>query len=123
MNKKILLFIISFIIVILLIIIGFSKSKKELDIVLKTNGGVPYEWKYSLSNDNIKLVKQYSKVKNKDKELAGGPVEIHYVFKGVKKGETKITFKYVNFVNNTESKKNIYKVKVDKNMNISYVEE
>lgn len=90
------------------------------EIILETNGGVPYEWKYSIDDESI--VKFNSKDSISDDELAGGKVELHYYFKGLKKGTTTIKFEYVNFVNDEVEKTKNYEAVVDADLNLNITE-
>ena len=98
--------------------IGDNKDYQNNEIILNTNGGVPYTWEYKIENPNIvRLKDKFSDVKNP--EVSGGPVELHYIFKGLKKGETIITFEYKNFTNNIIDETKKYKVFVDKNLKLT----
>ena len=126
MNKKIM---ISIGIIVFLLLFTFIylflniNNYKELKLTYKTNGGVPYEWKYKIADESIvKFVKTKDITSKEDKKLVGGPVYINYIFKGIKKGKTTITFKYVNVVDGTIEKEDKIIVKVDKNKNISLVD-
>lgn len=101
-------------------LLSSDDSSKKLELTYKTNGGVPFEWKYEIKDkDIVEFVKKYEI--SKEKELVeGGEVDINYVFKGLKKGKTTITFKYVNLEGEVvKEEKNT--VKVDGNKNISLV--
>ena len=126
MNKKVILGIGIIIVAILVIAIKFIISNitgsKELELTYKTNGGVPYKWEYKIEDESIvKLVKTKNITSKKDKNLSGGPVYINYIFKGLKKGKTTITFKYVSIIDGSVDKEDIVTVKVDNNKNISLV--
>lgn len=126
MNKKVILGIGIIIVAILFIAIKFIISNitgsKELELTYKTNGGVPYKWEYKIEDESIvKLVKTKNITSKKDKNLSGGPVYINYIFKGLKKGKTTITFKYVSIIDGSVDKEDIVTVKVDNNKNISLV--
>lgn len=123
MKKKTIICIVIILVFILLIIIAKTTSSKELELTLKTNGGVPYKWEYKIEDESIvKFIKTKEITSKKDKELAGGPVYIKYIFKGLKEGKTTITFKYVNIIDNSIKKKDRVIVKVDKYKNISIIE-
>ena len=126
MNKKVMIGIgiifIAVLFVIIKIIIPNESGSKELELTYKTNGGVPYKWEYKIEDESIvKFVGTKDITSEKDKELAGGPVYINYIFKGLKKGKTTITFKYVNIIDNSIDKEEKVTVKVDNNKNISLV--
>ena len=91
--------------------------KRNDGVILKTNGGVPYVWKYSISDKNIVKFK-CKKVEVKNKNMAGGVVVEHYIFSGLKEGSTRIKFEYKNFTNNNVEEVREYKVIVDKNLKL-----
>ena len=123
MNKKISIVIILVLVLSIVLIIKLSSNSsgsKELELTYKTNGGVPYKWKYEIEDESIVgFVKTKDITPEEDKELDGGPVYINYIFKGLKQGKTTITFKYVNIVDGSIEKEEKVTVKVDKNKNIS----
>ena len=119
------------IILVTLFLVGFAvgigvyfvsssdESSKTLELTYKTNGGVPYEWKYEIKDESIvKLDKTYSEAED---ELDGGVVDVKFIFRGLKKGKTTITFKYVDFRNEKVEKEETITVRVDGNKNISLV--
>lgn len=123
-KKYIICSIIALLILIIgLIIIACSRKKEFNDkavIELSTNGGVPYNWEYTIEDKSIvKLDKQDSKAKN---NLEGGPVELKYYFKGVKEGNTTITFNYKNITDETVDETKVYNVIVDKKLKIKIEE-
>lgn len=122
-------YIICSIIALLILIIGLMviacSRKKEFDdravIELSTNGGVPYSWEYTIEDENIvKLDDKDSKEKNST--TAGGPVKLMYYFKGIKEGNTTITFNYKNITNDTIDETKVYSVIVDKKLKIKIEE-
>ena len=126
MNKKamigILIIFMASLFVVLKIVPINKKDSKLLELTYKTNGGVPYKWEYKIEDESIvKLVETKDITSKKDKNLAGGPVYINYIFKGLNEGKTTITFEYVNIVDGSISKKDNVTVKVDKNRNISLI--
>ncbi len=122
MNKKVLLGIGILFLIILFIFIKTVAKSKELELTYKTNGGVPYEWKYEIEDESIVQFVRTKDITSKgDKKLVGGPVYINYVFKGIKEGKTTITFKYVSVVDETIEKEDKVTVKVDSHKNISLV--
>ena len=124
-NKKMICIGIIFVAIVLVFGVVALKGKassKELKLTYKTNGGVPYKWEYEIEDETIvKLVKTENATPEKDKHLDGGPVYINYTFKGLKEGETTITFRYVSIVDNSIDKEEKVTVKVDKNKNISQI--
>lgn len=120
MNKKQILVIIMLMLLVIFIILTCIFINKEVtnEIILRTNGGVPFKWECNVQDKSIiKISDTYSKDLAK-KNVSGGPVEVHYVLKGIKKGNTKVICKYYNFINNRVSEEKIYNVYVDKNLNI-----
>ena len=124
MNKKVLVGIgiifLAVLFVVLKIIIPDKAGHKELELTYKTNGGVPYIWEYKIEDESIvEFVKIKDITPEEYKELDGGPVYINYIFKGLKKGKTTITFKYVNTIDGSVKQEDKLTVKVDKYKNIS----
>ena len=125
LSKKLIISLILFIIIVcgLVIFLEVHKGKsgsKTLELTYKTSAGVPYEWTYEIKDKSIvTLDESFKETVDYDKNIKGGPVYVHYVFKGLKKGVTTITFKYVSIVDNEISKEETVKVKVDKYKNIS----
>lgn len=118
MKKKILIIIISLLIIFFILL---ATTKKGGSIILKTNGGVPYNWQYTIENPKIVKFKA-KKVKSKNKNLVGGEVIETYVFKGMKKGTTTITFNYKNTSTNRIEQTKKYTVTVDNNLNLKIKE-
>lgn len=126
MNKKVMIGIgiifIAIIFVVIKIVIPSTTGSKELELTYKTNGGVPYKWEYKIEDESIvEFVKTKDITSKEDKKLTGGPVYINYIFKGLKKGKTTITFKYVNITDGSIEKEEKVTVKVDKYKNISLI--
>ena len=78
-NKKILIIGIIFLIVITLVIINIIKPHKTKEIVLKTNGGVSYNWEYTIENTDIIGIED-EKSEEKSHEIVGGEIEKHFIF-------------------------------------------
>ena len=126
MNKKVMIGIgivfLAALFVVLKIVIPSTTGSKELELTYKTNGGVPYKWKYKIEDESIvEFVKTKDVTSESDKELTGGPVYINYIFKGLKEGKTTIIFKYINITDNSIEKEEKVEVKVDKYKNISLI--
>ena len=126
MNKKILIGIIIIVLFIAIVIFKYiilnNDSSKKLELTYEINAGIPFRWEYEIEDKNIvKFDKSYV-IKDENKGgLVGGKVTTNYVFKGLKKGTTTITFKFVNFTTNQVTKEEKHTVKVDDNLNISLV--
>ena len=126
MNKKVMIGIgiifLAVLFVVLKIVIPSTTGTKELELTYKTNGGVPYKWEYKIEDESIvEFVKTKDITSEEDKELTGGPVYINYIFKGLKEGQTTITFKYINITDGSIEKVDKVAVKVDKYKNISLI--
>ena len=116
-NKKILIGAITFIVLITIVLIIAKSLKKTDEIILKNRGGVSYNWEYIIEDKNIISFKE-KESQEKTKNLVGGEVEEHFIFKGLKEGSTTIKFEYRNFVDNSVKETKKYKVKVDKKLRV-----
>ena len=126
MNKKVIIGIAVVILltavlcVVLKIVIPSISGNKELELTYKTNKGVPYKWEYVIEDETIiEFVGTKDITSKEDKELLGGPVYTNYIFRGLKKGVTMVTFKYVSIIDGSIDKEEKLTVKVDKYKNIS----
>ena len=117
------LFVLGIVLGYLFVTIFMEQDSKQIEITKKTNGGVPYEWKYEIEDENIvKFVKKYDVEVGNSEPVEGGPVSINFVFEGKKKGKTKVIFKYVSLTgDNDVVKTETYTLKVDGKKNISLV--
>ena len=111
-------------VVVLLLALGvmvyYYLGKEKATITVQTNGGVPYDWQYELSNDDIISIEETSK--EHDRNVAGGVVDIKYIITPLKKGTTMMELKYINITDNSIDKMKKYRIKVDKYMHVSIVE-
>lgn len=125
MNKKVLICIgiifLVIIFVLLKIVFPNIKETKKLELTYKTNAGVPYEWVYEIEDNSIVEFVETKETTSEENKKLLGPVYINYIFKGLKKGMTTITFKYKNIINGFVEKEDKITVKVDKYKNISLV--
>lgn len=124
MKKRIILYSVIFLVLLLGVILYvsiFMHRNEKLEITMKSNGGVPYKWIYEIEDKSIvKCTKSY--VVNENNDLDGGYKDINFVFKGLKKGKTKVTFKYVSITDeNNVSKTNEFTLKVDAKKSVSLV--
>lgn len=101
-----------------------KKNPNELELTYKISAGIPFRWEYEIEDESVvSFVKSYV-VKDENKGgIVGAPIYTNYVFKGLKKGETTISFKFVNFTNGKVDRVEKHKVKVLENGNISLVGE
>lgn len=124
MNKKVIIYIITLVVlcVSVFLLVNLLRHRNEkLEITMKSNGGVPYKWIYEIEDESIvKCVKNY--VVDSNKDIDGGYISTNYVFKGLKKGKSKVTFKYISISDNKKiDKKEEFILKVDSNKNVSLV--
>lgn len=124
MRKRICIYIIIGIILsvlTVLLVTTLAHRNEKLELTMKTNAGVPYEWVYEIEDKSIvKLDKKY--IVDEEKNVNGGYIAINYVFKGLKKGKTNVTFKYVSILDEKDvSKEEHFLLKVDSNKNVSLV--
>ena len=96
-----------------------KKNPNELEMVYKINAGIPFKWEYEIEDESVvKFVKSYV-IKDENKGgIVGAKVHTKYVFKGLKKGETAIVFKFVNFTTGEVTNEERHKIVVDENNNI-----
>lgn len=124
MKKRIYIYIVIGIVlsvITFLLINTFAHRNENLEITMKSNAGVHYEWIYEIENKSIiKFVKNY--VVDKNDSLEGGYISTNYVFKGLKKGESKVIFKYVDISDHSNiAKTEELLLKVDSHKNVSLV--
>ena len=100
MNKKTLMLIIIIVIIAFVIVkyvIPNKVSSKNLELTYKKSAGIPYNWEYKIEDESIvEFVESYVKKDENTGAIVGAPVYTSYVFKGLKKGETSITFRLVS---------------------------
>ena len=97
MNKKVLLIIVGIVLVVLIgiVLLIVFNTPNQIEITREETRGVPYKWEFEIDDDSIvKFVKSYSLDKNM--KTKGGTENINYVFKGLKKGTTKVIFRKVD---------------------------
>lgn len=129
MNIKLLVGIIVIVLIsIILVLFKFIIPKTDssyLELTMEKNAGIPFKWVYDIKDkDIVEFVKSYVSKDENTGSIVGAPVYTNYVFKGLKKGVTTITFKLVNIDNETDVfKEQVNTVKVDENNNISLVVE
>ena len=124
MNSKVLIVFGVFIIVIVIFVliktvVLNNDSTKELELTYEINAGIPFKWEWEIENEEIaEFVKSYVVRDDNKGGIVGASVYTNYVFKGLKEGTTKITFKYVNFTTGEVFEEKTHVVKVDKDNNI-----
>lgn len=126
-NKNVIISAVFIVLVLLIAVVAVNLCtgrNKNIEITVKTNDGIPFKWECEIENESIvQCVKEYEVERNKDNMITGGPKYINYVFKGVKKGDTKVRLKYVNTVDGSIAKVNVYNLKVDLKHNVTLVSE
>ena len=128
MNGKLLIvFVVCIVIIAVIVIIKSlvlnnvlnSNSTKELELTYEINAGIPFKREYEVEDNNIAEFARSYVVRDDNKcGIVGASVYTNYVFKGLKEGTTKITFKYVNFTTGEVFEERTHVVKVDKDNNI-----
>ena len=128
MNKYILIIISVIALLCLIFIIKDIKDKeqktsKELEFTYEINAGIPFKRVYEIEDDSVVgFVKSYVVKDENTNGKVGASVYTNYVFKGLKEGETTITFKVVSITGEYEdSQIEVHNVIVDKDLNISLV--
>lgn len=72
-----------------------EKIEKGISVSLKSNPTTGYSWSYKIQEDGIVEMARQKYIADVHKEgLAGSGGKENYIFKGVKAGETKVTFTY-----------------------------
>ena len=122
---KVIPIIISTIVLIIICIFAYiltNQNSKQLELTYKISAGIPYKWEYSIEDESVVgFVKSYViKDENKGGKV-GAPIYTNYVFKGLKKGTTTITFKFINITNDNVESEEQHKIKVDEYGNISLI--
>ena len=126
MNKKVIVILSIILLVVLSILIvvihkTFNTSKK-LELTYEINAGVPYKWEYEIEDPTIvKFYKKYELENENKNGLVGGKISTNYVFKGLRRGKTTITFKYIDIRTKKVEKEEKLNIRVDKFKNISLV--
>ena len=105
-----------------MIIKHIDNGHKKLEITRQINAGIPFRWEYEIEDPTVvEFVKSYIIENDNKGGKVGGKISTNYVFKGLKKGSTKIKFNYVYFTENRVDSTDEFTVKVDDNLNISIV--
>ena len=131
MSKKLLIIlsIVAFIVVttfsVITILIRNYRSPKELELTYRKSAGVPFKWTYVIEDPTIVECSRVYVLKDENKGgVVGAPIYNNYVFKGLKEGVTRVTFKYVSITDTDfDGKEETHTIKVDKNLNITLVGE
>ena len=125
MKNKILVVITVILVIALVLIVKYilnDESSKKLELTYEKSAGIPYKWEYEIEDDSIVTFDKSYVIKDENKGgLVGGKVYTNYVFKGLKKGTTTITFRFINFTTNEIDSEEKHTVKVDDDLNISLV--
>lgn len=124
MIKTIVVVILAVVASIAMILANQNNGKKEVEITMTINAGIPFKWEYKIKDKSVvKFVKQYVKEDNNNDGIVGAEVSTNYVFKGLKEGKTEVVFKEVSITDGSVVKEETYILKVDKNKNIKIVSE
>ena len=102
-------------------ILKYFKGRNNKDeVVLSTAAGVIYEWNCKMVDDSIATVENVYE-KNTQPKIDGGEIKIRYIIKGLKKGNTKFICNYSSPIEEYSVETNIYKVIVDKKLNVKII--
>ena len=130
MNKYVIFGISIAILAIILIVIKFmmpktNKTTKELEFTYEINAGIPFKRVYEIKDESVvEFVKSYVIRDDNTGGKVGASVYTNYVFKGLKEGETTITFKVVSITGEHEDlEEDVHRVKIDSDLNISVIKE
>lgn len=128
MKPKIIAVIVILLIVVILLVsvkirMNDNNSHKQIEITKEISAGIPYKWEYTIEDPTIVECSKVYVLKDENKNgIVGAPIYRNYVFKGLKEGVTKVTFKFTSITNEDEDgKEDVYTLKVDKDLNISLV--
>ena len=128
MKPKIIAFIVLGIIIVLALVVILiikltDNSSKQIEITKEINAGIPYKWEYTIEDPTIVECSKVYVLKDENKNgKVGASIYRNYVFKGLKEGVTKVTFKFTSITNeNEDGQEDVYTLKVDKDLNISLV--
>lgn len=129
MNSKIMIGIVVVIIIsiVVLYLVFFKNNKiinnpKQLELTYEINAGIPFRWEVEVDDESIvKFVRKYVVRDDNKGGIVGASIYTNYVFEAVGEGETIIRFKCVNFADNYVSSEKEHKVKVDKGLRISLI--
>ena len=126
MKMKIIIGILVIMIIAILLIVLLPKknSSKEIEITKVISAGIPFRWEYEIKNkDIVEFVRSYVVKDENTGGKVGAKVHTNYVFKGLKEGNTDITFRVVSITNEYEPyDETIYHIIVDKDLNIKIAE-
>lgn len=116
------LFIIVIVGLMCFFLIFHNTINKNLEIVVKTNGGVPFKWEYEIEDTSIVKFVEMKEVENKNTNgMVGAEIQYKYVFKGLKEGTTNIVFRYVDIRDGAISQEEVHNIKVDKNLKVTEI--
>ena len=99
----------------------FSGKNRKDNIVLSTSAGTPYIWDCKINDEDIATIEHvYSK--NMQPKLDGGEVQIRYLIKGLKAGNTRCICNYTKTVEPVETiDTQVYEIIVDKKLNVEII--
>ena len=102
-KKKVLIWTIVGVVAVVLIILSSTIStlkentlSKKIEITKKINAGIAYEWRYEIEDSSIIECSEIYVLNDENTNgKVGAPVYRNYVFRGLKKGTTKVIFRKV----------------------------
>ena len=110
--------------VLLIVLLPKKENSKEIEITKVISAGIPFRWEYEIKDkDIVEFVRSYVIKDENTGGKVGAKVHTNYVFKGLKEGNTDITFRVVSITNEYEPyDETIYHIIVDKDLNIRITE-
>ena len=127
MNTKLLIgigIIIVIVIIVLIILLHKKSNPKEIEITREISAGIPFRLEYEIKDEDVvEFVRSYVVKDENTGGKVGAKVHTNYVFKGLKEGNTDITFRAVSITGEHDSfDETVYHIIVDKDLNIKIAE-
>lgn len=99
-------------------------SDRTAEVVVESQGSIPYDWEYTIADTSIIKFKETKEVTNDDSEevMLGGGKEQRYIFEGLKEWTTTIKFELKSFVSTDVAETKNFDVSVDKNLKVTITE-
>ena len=87
---------------------------EQFKIIVDTNAGIPFEWKYKISDNNIvTCIAETQEADPKQELVDGGSVALIYVFEVREPGETYITFDEISIIDGSPDRSVQFFVKAE----------
>lgn len=98
----------------------YSGKNNKGNVILSTSAGTNYDWECKMTDKDIATVENTYR-KNMEPDVDGGEIQIRYVIKGIKEGNTRFVCNYKENGSNYAVETNIYDVEVDKDLNVKII--